>query len=112
LTAPSPLASIPFTYDENTIKTLLTHLRPYDLTKAEILMIMNLRPTQSSVLNVVIEEMEQRFPESDQLEIAKIVENVLGTRDGDAERQAMADNAKEGRERQTDGDEVMEMELS
>jgi DNA-directed RNA polymerase III subunit RPC9 len=105
--APSPLGSKPFPYNENTIMILFERLRPYDFTKAEFLMILNLRPTKPENLNTIVEEMEGRFPgEELQLEICGIIAEVLGKPDGEAERQAMSENAIEARkevlERQND----------
>lgn len=61
-------------------------------------MIMNLRPTKPENLNTIVEEMEERFPEDHlQKEIVTIIAEVLGKPDGEAERQAMTDNAKEAR---------------
>ncbi|RFU29097.1 hypothetical protein B7463_g7241, partial [Scytalidium lignicola] len=97
--APSPLASKPFSYNEQTIYILLDRLRPYELAKAEILMIMNLRPTRPESLSTVIQDFEERFPdEQTQIDIANIVQDVLGAPDGAAERQAMTDNAKARKE--------------
>ena len=96
--APSPLGSKPFPYNERTIRTLLERLRPWDFTKAEILMILNLRPTKPENLNTIVEEMEGRFPgENLQFEIVGVIAEVLGKPDGEAERQAMSENAKEAR---------------
>lgn len=96
--APSPLGSKPFPYNENTIRTLFERLRAYDFTKAEFLMILNLRPTKPENLNTIVEEMEGRFPgEEQQLEICAIITEVLGKPDGEAERQAMSENAIEAR---------------
>ncbi|RKF75959.1 RNA polymerase III subunit Rpc17 [Golovinomyces cichoracearum] len=77
--APSPLASKPIPYDESTIRRLLEKLRQWDFTRAEIIMIMNLRPTKPETLNTVIEEMESRFPEEDtQFQICSSIVDVLG----------------------------------
>ena len=66
-------------------------------------MIMNLRPTKPENLNTMIEDMEERFPEDEQQnEIVEVIAEVLGRPDGAAERQAMADNAKEARKEQSD----------
>lgn len=101
--APSPLAPKPLSYNENTIKILLEKLREFSFTKAEIIMIMNLRPTKPENLNTIIEEMEVRFPEDEQQrKIVSLIAEVLGTSDGAAERQAMTDNAKEARKEQLD----------
>jgi hypothetical protein len=104
--APSPLGSKPFPYNERTIKTLLERLRPWDFTKAEVLMILNLRPTKPENLNTIVEEMEERFPEDElQNEIVGVIAEVLGRPDGEAERQAMTDNAKEARKELLDRQE-------
>ncbi|KAL2069956.1 hypothetical protein VTL71DRAFT_14636 [Oculimacula yallundae] len=92
--APSPLACKPLPYTSQTISTLLTRLRPFDFTKAEILMIMNLRPTKPESLNTIVEEMENRFSDEQQLQIVEIIREVLGSPDGNAEAQAMADKAE------------------
>jgi hypothetical protein len=110
--APSPLGSKPFPYNERTIRTLLERLRPWDFTKAEILMILNLRPTKPENLNTIVEEMEGRFPGEDlQFEIVGVIAEVLGKPDGDAERQAMSENAKEARKELLDKqDDNMEVD--
>jgi hypothetical protein len=78
-TAPSPLGCDPFPYDDTTIYTLLTRLRPYELTKAEILMLMNLRPANLIGLDMIVEECGERFPdEQTQEEIITIIMEVLG----------------------------------
>jgi len=110
--APSPLGSKPYAYNQRTIRTLLTKLRKFDLTKAEVIMIMNLRPTKPENLNTMIEDMEERFPkEEQQNEIVEVIAEVLGRPDGAAERQAMADNAKEARKEQL-GQEAGEIQES
>jgi len=107
--APSPLGSKPFPYDSKTIRTLLERLRPYDLTKAEILMIMNLRPTKPENLNTIVEEMEERFPGDElQKEIVGVIVDILGKPDGEAERQAMTDNAEVARKEQFDNESRQE----
>jgi hypothetical protein len=61
-------------------------------------MIMNLRPTKPENLNTIVEEMEERFPgDETQLEIVRVIAEVLGRPDGEAERHAMTENAKEAR---------------
>jgi hypothetical protein len=96
--APSPLGSYPFPYNKNTIRTLLTRLRRWDFTKAEIIMIMNLRPTKPETLNTIVEQMEERFPGDElQAEICAVIADVLGRPDGEAERKAMTSNAEEAR---------------
>ncbi|QSZ37496.1 hypothetical protein DSL72_008594 [Monilinia vaccinii-corymbosi] len=105
--APSPLAQKPCPYKGDTIKTLLQQLRPFDLTKAEILMIINHRPTTMPNLNNIIEELDTRFPdENDQWAILDIISEVLGAQDVEEMKKAMADNTeiakKDEKKRQED----------
>ncbi|TVY40335.1 DNA-directed RNA polymerase III subunit [Lachnellula occidentalis] len=89
--APSPLACQPIPYNDETIRTLLKELRRWEITKGEVIMMLNLRPTTLENLNTIFQEMETRFGEEDQTEILDVITRVLGTPDGEAERQAMAD---------------------
>jgi hypothetical protein len=57
---------------------LLKALREYELTKAELLMILNLRPDNAGVLDCVVEELDQRFSEGEQEAILGVVSGVLG----------------------------------
>lgn len=98
---PSPLGSKPVPYNKDTIRTLLERLRPYDLTKAEIIMIMNNRPMSPAVLNILIQEFDDRFYEDvDGIrdDILNIVAEVLGTPD-QKDRQIMAAEASGHREK-------------
>ncbi|TAQ90148.1 hypothetical protein B7494_g1565 [Chlorociboria aeruginascens] len=95
---PSPLGQNPSPYGEHTIKNLLRELRRWDLTKAEILMILNLRPTKPENLNVIIEEMETRFPGDElQNKIVHAIMNVLGAPGSNAEAKLMGDNGTAAR---------------
>jgi hypothetical protein len=76
-------------------------------------MIMNLRPAKPENLNTIIEEMEGRFDDDQQMAIVDAITDVLGKPDGEAERQAMTDNAKEARKEKPDlgsRQEVMEVD--
>jgi hypothetical protein len=98
---PSPLGSKPMPYNKDTIRTLLERLRPYDLTKAEIIMIMNNRPISPPVLDVLIQEFDERFYEDvdgTRDDILRIISEVLGTPDH-KERQIMAAEASGHREK-------------
>lgn len=95
--APSPLASRPLSYDETTIDRLLERLRPYDLTKAEIIMILNLRPTKPEILNTMVEELETRFDEEQQMDMARIITEVLGKPNTEAEKMALQEDAEHAR---------------
>jgi hypothetical protein len=102
-TAPSPLGETPIPYTPNSIKTLLQRLRPYNLTKAEVLMIMNHRPTTVAALNTIVEELEQRFEdEAMQEEMVAIIIEVLGSPDASAEAEKMTKTAKDAREKRTE----------
>jgi hypothetical protein len=75
-------------------------------------MIINLRPTNTSNLNTLVEEMEDRFDEDQQMAIVQIITEVLGKGDGEAERQAMEDHAVEARKEKVEQEPVQEtMEL-
>ncbi|KAI9801472.1 MAG: hypothetical protein M1833_002704 [Piccolia ochrophora] len=93
-TSPSPL-SHPTTYTSTTISSLLTALEPYHLTKAELLMILNIRPQSLGVLDTIIEEMEERFTNNQDEEILKIIGDVLGHGKADGGF-AQAGNGHEG----------------
>ena len=71
-------------------------------------MILNLRPTKPESLNTIVEEMEDRFPDEQQNEIVAVIAEVLGSPDGEAERQAMTDNAAEARKQQLDQENKQE----
>ena len=71
-------------------------------------MVMNLRPSKPENLNTIVEEMEERFSDDTQKEIVRVITEVLGKPDGEAERQAMSDNAKEARKEQEDQDARIE----
>ncbi|KAK3304332.1 RNA polymerase Rpb4-domain-containing protein [Chaetomium strumarium] len=81
---PSPLAKQEVTqaYGPSTIPRLLEKLReanlPSELTKGEVLSILNLRPDNSAVLSTAIEDMEERFTEEEQQMIVAIIGEVLG----------------------------------
>lgn len=62
---------------------MFTALQPFDLTKAELLMILNLRPQSVGVLDTIVEEMESRFDDSEQERILAIVGEVLGRDNSD-----------------------------
>ncbi|KAI0432654.1 HRDC-like protein [Xylaria sp. FL1042] len=77
-TFPGPLSQKPLPYDVASIPILLKKLQPYNITKGECIMIVNMRPTGSAALNAVLEDMEERFDEQQQTEIIDIVVEVLG----------------------------------
>jgi DNA-directed RNA polymerase subunit F len=74
----SPLSQKPTLYNEKCIATLLERLRPYELPKSEVVMILNVRPPSASVLNAIIEDMYERFTEEQLEDIMNIIFEVLG----------------------------------
>lgn len=65
-------------YTAATIRELVELLQPYELTKGETLMIINLRPLDLTLLDCVVEECDERFTPERQEEILKIIGDVLG----------------------------------
>ncbi|KAL2019115.1 hypothetical protein VTK56DRAFT_10066 [Thermocarpiscus australiensis] len=84
-------------YSPSAIPLLLEKLReanlPSELTKGEILSILNLRPASSAVLSTAIEDMEERFTEEEQNKIVDIIAEVLGRDEPEPEPEEMADDA-------------------
>ncbi|KAK6189233.1 ribose-phosphate pyrophosphokinase [Pestalotiopsis sp. IQ-011] len=77
-THPGPLSQKPSAYDETSISRLLERLRPHEITKGEMIMILNMRPTNPVALNTVIEDMEVRFGPEQQEDISAGIAEVLG----------------------------------
>ncbi|KAF4993283.1 hypothetical protein FGRMN_6550 [Fusarium graminum] len=77
-TNPGPLSQEPLPYSQGCISTLLQRLRPYNLAKGEVVMIINLRPASVAALNTIVEEMTERFNEEQQEAIVNIIAEVLG----------------------------------
>lgn len=75
---PNPLSQKPSTYAPDCISRLLERLSPYELSKGEVVMILNLRPASVAALNTVIEEMAERFSDEQQEEMVAIISEVLG----------------------------------
>ncbi|MCJ1391294.1 hypothetical protein MMC18_004157 [Xylographa bjoerkii] len=83
---PSPLPDYTSPlYSSATTKELLQRLKKYDLSKAELLMLMNLRPRDLGLLDCVVEECDERFGVEEQEGILRVVggEGVGG--EGDVE---------------------------
>jgi hypothetical protein len=72
------LAETPLRYNAECVPQLLERLRDYDLSKGEVVMILNLRPASVAALNTVVEDMTDRFTEEQQEEMVQIVGEVLG----------------------------------
>lgn len=77
-TPPSPLSQQPVTYNGFTIHRLVDQLHDYDLSKGEMIIILNVRPENLAVLSACIEDFMTRFTEDQQNEIQAIIEKVLG----------------------------------
>ncbi|KAG5998114.1 hypothetical protein E4U52_001715 [Claviceps spartinae] len=77
-TEPNPLSQQPLTYTPDCIAQLLEKLRPYELSKGEVVMVLNLRPASVASLNTIIEDMSERFSEEQQEDMVNIVAQVLG----------------------------------
>ncbi|KAI3332756.1 HRDC-like protein [Ustulina deusta] len=77
-TFPSPLSRKPLPFDVASIPVLLKRLQPYNITKGECIMVVNMRPTTNETLNAVLEDMEERFSAQQLEEIINIVIEVLG----------------------------------
>lgn len=60
---------------------LIQHLKPFNLTKSEVLMLANHRPRNETVLEPLIEEVEERFSAEQQEEVLRIVSEVYGLPD-------------------------------
>lgn len=57
---------------------MLERLRPYELSKGEIVMLLNLRPAAVAALNTIIEDMPDRFTDNQQEELITIITDILG----------------------------------
>lgn len=75
---PSPLSQTPITYTPSCIKTLIERLQPFELSKGEVVMILNLRPSSVAALNTVLEDMGDRYTESEQEQLVSTISEVLG----------------------------------
>lgn len=77
-TNPNPLSQDPNPYSPECIAALLERLRPYELSKGEMIMILNLRPVSVPALSTVIEEIVERYTTDQQDEMVEIIAEVLG----------------------------------
>ncbi|RMJ08628.1 hypothetical protein CDV36_011763 [Fusarium kuroshium] len=75
---PNPLSEDPIPYTEGCITQLLERLRPFNLAKSEVIMIINLRPSTPPVLGSALEDMYERFTAEQQEEMVTIIAEVLG----------------------------------
>lgn len=65
-------------YKPESIATLLERVRPFDLSKGEVVMILNIRPWSLPGLNSVVDDMAERLTEDQQMELLTIIADVLG----------------------------------
>ena len=77
--APAPLSQDPLPFRSTDIPTLVEKMHGYRLTKGELIMIINLRPSTMAQLWACIEEVEERFTEEKQQEMLDIIAQVLGS---------------------------------
>ncbi|MCJ1244803.1 hypothetical protein MMC30_002003 [Trapelia coarctata] len=75
--SPLPPYSPP-AYTPAKIKNLIVRLKGYNLTKAELLMITNLKPEDLGFLDCVVEECDLRFSAEEQEEILRVVGECIG----------------------------------
>ncbi|KAM7208608.1 RNA polymerase II [Naviculisporaceae sp. PSN 640] len=85
---PGPLANQETThaYGPKSFQTLLEKIREanFELSKGEVLQIVNLRPSSNAALSAIVELLEDRFDEEQQNKLLEIIAEVLG-RDEPAE---------------------------
>ncbi|KAH9907853.1 HRDC-like protein [Xylariomycetidae sp. FL2044] len=75
---PGPLSQKPLPFNSKSIPVLLKKLRGFNITKGEMVMLINMRPASIANLNAVLEDMENRYTSEEQQEICDIVIEVLG----------------------------------
>ena len=92
-TAPSPLSQKPVPFRPADIPTLFRKLHRYNLTKGELCVILNLRPSNTAGLYVCVGEVTERFTDDEQQEILDIVAEVLGSTPAPAEAVPAANGA-------------------
>ncbi|KAJ2756363.1 hypothetical protein GGH94_002538 [Coemansia aciculifera] len=89
------------------ILALKKGLAGFDLTKAEVLQIINLRPKKQVELYLIIEECEERFESKDVEDILRVVTSAL-PRDDDEEEDGEDDNMEDGEQ----GEDEMDVDNS
>ncbi|AEO61682.1 hypothetical protein MYCTH_2070655 [Thermothelomyces thermophilus ATCC 42464] len=107
-TKPSPLEKQQETraYSAAAINRLFEKLReanlPSELTKSELLSILNQRPSSTALLSTAIEDMEERFSDEDQNRIVDIIAEVLGRDEPEEAADEAADEEGGGDEMDAD----------
>ncbi|KAJ1821693.1 hypothetical protein LPJ56_001086 [Coemansia sp. RSA 2599] len=92
------------------IAELKNVLAEYELTKAEILQIINLRPKTPVELHFIIEECDERFGMEDLEQLAEIVVSSLPRDDDNAEEGEEGEEDQGDAEEEADGDVAMDGE--
>jgi len=83
-------------YNTENIRALVKGLQPFSLTKNELLMVLNLRPLDATLLDCVVEECDERFSQERQEEMLRVVGDVLGGREEDGDAVAGANEDGDG----------------
>jgi hypothetical protein len=65
-------------YDAHKIHDLVQSLAEFNLTKAELLMILNLRPQEAVFLDIIVEECDSRLDEGAQTLVLETINTFLG----------------------------------
>ena len=65
-------------YAPERIRAVMQRLERFRLTEAELFMIVNLRPREAVVLDVIVEEIDNRFSEEQQADMLEIIGEELG----------------------------------
>ena len=65
-------------YNGTTIRSFVERTQSYNLTKSEVLMILNLKPTDLGLLDCIVEECDERFSGEQQEQLLQIIEEVFG----------------------------------
>ncbi|KAG2195603.1 hypothetical protein INT46_002327 [Mucor plumbeus] len=84
------------------IKHFMDAISQYELTKAEKLQILNLRPKSTVEIYLLIEECEERFTEED---LEQMLSNILTTLPRDDDFEEEEEEEEEGEEEEGEGDE-------
>lgn len=84
-------------YSPEIIRELVHRLKRFSLEKSEVLMILNLRPSELGLLDCIIEECDERFSDEEQNDILSVVSTVLGDRPRITQGQAVIGNGNSGK---------------
>jgi hypothetical protein len=93
---PSPISEDPIPYTPARVTQLVERLQPWDLSKGELLMILNLRPSSVLELNSIVEDPNERFSYDQQRALVKAIAEVLAPIDEDQQNGAGGINGGAG----------------